>query len=83
MEPTLTTRAGSSAVAARTETAPGPESRERIDFVKLNNNGDYVTAWALSEPDRHGAWAVVDDDGTVYALFRDETRAGVEIFEPR
>ena len=24
-----------------------------------------------------------DDDGTVYALFRGETRAGVEIFEPR
>jgi sugar lactone lactonase YvrE len=65
------------------EKAPGGEERERIDFVKLNNHGDYVTAWALSEPDRHGAWAVVDDDGTVYALFRDETHAGVEIFEPR
>ncbi len=70
-------------LAARMETAPGAEGRERVDFVKLNNNGDYVTAWALSEPDRHGAWAVVDDDGTVYALFRGEASAGVEIFEPR
>jgi hypothetical protein len=58
-------------------------SPRRLDFVKLNNNGDPVAAWALSEPDRHGSWAVVDDDGTVYALFRGETRAGVEIFEPR
>ena len=62
--------------------APGGEERQKIDFVKLNNSGDYVTAWALSEPDRHGAWAVVDDDGTVYALFRDETHAGIEIFAP-
>jgi hypothetical protein len=64
-------------------TGPGGGSGERIDFVKLNNNGDYVTAWALSEPDRPGTWAVVDDDGRGYALFRGETRAGVEIFAPR
>jgi sugar lactone lactonase YvrE len=67
----------------RTLKPTASDSGQRVDFVKLNNHGDHVAAWALSEPDRHGNWAVVDDDGTVYALFEGETEAGVEIFEPR
>ena len=56
---------------------------KRISIMKFNNNGDHVTGWPLSEPDHRESWAVVDDDGTVYALFRGEKQVGVEVFKPR
>ncbi|HUW18149.1 MAG TPA: NHL repeat-containing protein [Sedimentisphaerales bacterium] len=54
-----------------------------ISIMKFNNNGDFVTAWSLSEPDHRESWAVVADDGTVYSLFEGEKRVGVQTFVPQ
>ena len=56
---------------------------KKISIMKFNNNGDFITAWSLSEPDHRESWAVVADDGTVYSLFRGETHQGVQAFMPQ
>ncbi len=51
-----------------------------ISLVKYNNNGTYVTGWALTGV--HGeSSAVVDAQGRVYCLFKGEKEMGVEIFQ--
>jgi DNA-binding beta-propeller fold protein YncE len=55
----------------------------KISIVKYNNNGDYITGWSLSDPEHQESWAVVDDDGLVYSLFKGKTDQGVQTFEPQ
>ncbi len=51
-----------------------------ISLVKYNNNGTYVTGWALTGV--HGeSSAVVDAQGRVYCLFKGEKEVGVEVFQ--
>ena len=54
---------------------------KHISFVKYNNNGDYVTAWGMSDPEHGETSAVVDALGRVYALFKGEKEMGVEVFQ--
>ena len=54
---------------------------QHISFVKYNNNGTYVTAWGMSDPEHGETSAVVDALGRVYALFKGEKEMGVEIFQ--
>jgi len=55
--------------------------RNRI--VKYNNNGDYITAWSLADPDDGPIWFAIDDDGTVYCLFKGQKQMGVQVFAPQ
>jgi len=48
----------------------------RGTIVKYNNNGDYITQWAM---DVDPSWIAVDDDDTVYCLFK----RGVQVFAPQ
>jgi len=56
---------------------------KKISIMKFNNNGDFIAAWSLSEPDHRESWAVVGDDGMVYSLFRGKNEMGVQTFEPQ
>jgi len=57
------------------------EQSEQIRIAKYNNNGDFITGWALAGGG--GAdWIAVGDDDTVYCAFADGSRAGVQVFEP-
>jgi hypothetical protein len=58
-------------------------SEKALSIVKYNNNGDYITGWALAQPDHKESWAVVDDDGIVYSLFKGSNAVGVQTFEPQ
>lgn len=52
---------------------------KHISLVKYNNNGSYVTAWGMSNPDHGETSAVVNALGRVYALFKGKKEMGVEI----
>jgi sugar lactone lactonase YvrE len=54
---------------------------KHISLVKYNNNGSYVTAWGMSNPEHGETSAVVDALGRVYTLFKGEKEMGVEIFQ--
>ena len=58
-------------------------TRKRNHILKYNNNGDYITAWSLAEPDQYAMWFAVDDDGTVYCLFLSQKQVGVQVFTPQ
>ena len=64
-------------------TAPATHQGKKVHILKYNNNGDYITAWSLAEPDQHAMWFAVDNDGTVYCLFIGEKRTGVQVFAPQ
>ena len=51
----------------------------KVSIAKYNNNGDFICNLSLSVPEHMESWAAVDQDGTIYALFKGKTRAGVEI----
>jgi sugar lactone lactonase YvrE len=53
---------------------------KKVSIEKYNNNGDFICNMSLSVPEHTESWATVDDDGTVYALFKGRTSSGVEIF---
>ena len=53
---------------------------KKVSMGKYNNNGDFITTLRLSAMEHSESWSVVDDDGTVYALFNGRTESGVEIF---
>lgn len=55
----------------------------RVSIMKYNNNGDFIANLNLSLKAHRESWAVVDDEGLVYALFRGETQMGVEILAPQ
>jgi sugar lactone lactonase YvrE len=56
---------------------------KKVSIAKYNNSGDFICNISLSVPEHSESWAAVDKDGTIYALFKGRTRAGVEIFRPR
>ncbi len=58
----------------------GGMDRAKVSIAKYNNNGDFICHLSLSVPEHMESWAAVDEDGTVYALFKGKTKAGVEIF---
>jgi len=60
-----------------------PANSEIVHIVKYNNNGDYVTAWSLVDPEDGPSWIEVDNDGTVYCLFTTSDRVGVQVFKPQ
>jgi hypothetical protein len=53
-----------------------------ISIVKYNNNGDFVTSWRLSQPDREVNWVTADSRGLVYAVYDSKSHAGVEVYQP-
>ena len=53
-----------------------------VSIIKYNNNGDFVTSWRLSTPDREVNWVTADDRGLVYAVYDGRTHVGVEVFQP-
>jgi len=53
---------------------------KKISIMKFNNHGDFISSWSFSDPGHSETTAVVDDDGTVYALFRGDRERGVEVF---
>lgn len=53
---------------------------KKVSIEKYNNNGDFICNLSLSVPEHTESWAAVDDDGTVYALFKGREASGVEIF---
>ena len=54
-----------------------------VSLMKYNNNGDYVCSLTLEVKAHSENWAVVDDSGKVYAIFKGNERMGIEIFAPR
>ena len=54
-----------------------------LSILKYNNNGDYITGWALEQPDHQESWAVIGDDGIVYSIFKGSKAVGVQTFEPQ
>jgi sugar lactone lactonase YvrE len=52
-----------------------------VSIVKYNNNGDFVTSWRLSTPDREVNWVTTDDRGLVYAIYDGKSHVGVEVFQ--
>lgn len=55
----------------------------RVSIMKYNNNGDYVSSLTLSVKAHAENWAVVDNEGLVYAIFVGNELMGVEILSPR
>jgi len=53
----------------------------KVSIVKYNNNGDFVCNIRMSVPEHTESWAWVDADGTIYSLFKGQTKAGVEILK--
>jgi sugar lactone lactonase YvrE len=53
-----------------------------VSIVKYNNNGDFVTSWRLSKPEREVNWVTTDDRGLVYAAYDSKTHVGIEVFQP-
>ena len=51
-----------------------------ISMVKYNNNGAYVSGWAMTGTHSESS-AVVDAQGRVYCLFKGEKEVGVEVFQ--
>jgi sugar lactone lactonase YvrE len=51
-----------------------------ISMVKYNNNGTYVSGWAMTGVHSESS-AVVDAQGRVYCLFKGEKEVGVEVFQ--
>ncbi|MHC4482772.1 MAG: NHL repeat-containing protein [Planctomycetota bacterium] len=64
-------------------TAQATRQGKKVHIAKYNNNGDYITAWSLAEPDQQAIWFAVDDVGTVYVLFSGGDKMGVQVFEPQ
>jgi streptogramin lyase len=60
---------------------PKPVVPNRISIAKYNNNGDFITAWRLSDPKHFETTCAVDRQGRVYALVTGFGEAGVETFE--
>jgi len=56
------------------------QSGKKVSIAKYNNNGDFICNLSLSVPEHTESWATVDRDGTIYALFTAQGRAGVEIY---
>ncbi|MHC4865234.1 MAG: NHL repeat-containing protein [Planctomycetota bacterium] len=56
---------------------------DRVHIAKYNNNGDYITAWSLAEPDQYVMWFAIDDDGLVYCLFTGQKLMGVQVYAPQ
>jgi DNA-binding beta-propeller fold protein YncE len=55
---------------------------EKVKMVKYNNNGNYITAWRFVETGDRGNCAVVDNDGNIYCVFKNDRRVGVQVFAP-
>jgi hypothetical protein len=53
----------------------------RVDIVKYNNNGDFITNIQLSKEGREAIRLYVDDYGKVLVLFEGEDMNGVEFLE--
>ena len=53
----------------------------KTSIAKYNNNGDFICNMSMSTPEHTETWATVDEDGTVYSLFKSKTRAGVEVLK--
>jgi streptogramin lyase len=53
---------------------------EKVKIVKYNNNGDFITAWRFAQTGERGNCAIVDDDGNVYCVFKQDNRVGVQVF---
>ncbi|MFH1737474.1 MAG: NHL repeat-containing protein [bacterium] len=53
----------------------------RVSIMKYNNNGDYITSLSLSVSAHRESWAVIDNDGLVYTLYRGKDQMGVEILK--
>ena len=51
--------------------------------MKYNNNGDFVTSWALADPDHRESWSVIGKDDKIYCLFQGETHMGVQTYMPQ
>lgn len=56
-------------------------SGNRVSILKYNNNGDYVASLSLSVEAHRESWAVIDNDGLVYALYKGETETGIEVLK--
>ena len=54
---------------------------ERVDIVKYNNNGDFVTNLRLSSKDHKAERIVVDRLGKIFVLYKGEKKIGVEILD--
>ncbi len=52
----------------------------KVSIAKYNNNGDFICNLSLSVPEHTESWCAVDQDGTIYALYKSKAKAGVEIF---
>jgi len=57
--------------------------RQRVRIAKYNNNGDYITAWPLAEPEEGASWLAIGDDDTVYCISSSQKRVGVQVFVPQ
>ena len=56
------------------------ESKERTFYiVKYNNSGDFICTIQLSDKESEVIHAVVDQQGTIYALFKGMKEMGVEV----
>jgi len=61
------------------------KTKPRLRIIKYNNNGDYITGWPLAEQQQGTDWIAVDDEGTVYVIFKSiggGKNAGVQIYRP-
>lgn len=55
------------------------ENGKRVNIMKYNNHGDYITGIQLSKQGREAIQAVVNESGRVYVLFKGQRRMGVEV----
>jgi hypothetical protein len=55
------------------------ENGERVDIVKYNNNGDFITNLRLSSKDHKAERIVVDHMEKIVVLYKGEKKIGVEV----
>jgi sugar lactone lactonase YvrE len=60
-----------------------PTQSKKNRIRKYNNNGDFITAWSLAEPDQIALWLAFDADDTLYCLFTSPKQMGVHVFAPQ